>query len=533
MDKTINNIKKLFMVGALILALAITGGSYLFKSSTKFSDKNIAQNLAYIKYKVLYFNGNKNTQIKDIPADTIPVFVYHGIVKNADRFSMTQKRFAEQMEILKKNGYQTVTMEDLYHFMYDRKSLPDKSFVLTFDDGRKDSYYGADPILKVFGYRAVMFTATGVTLPEDKNKDSIYYLNEEEIQRMNDSGRWDIQSHAVQNNGGFVTIDSAGAQGNFLSNKAWLKNEQRLENEAEYEKRVTEELVNSKKTIDEQLNKTVIALSYPFGDYGQQSVNISHEDASKFINKLLKENYKLAFRQIWPVDHEFSQNSPTDDPYFLKRIEPSPEWTGQTFINMVISGKTKSMPFEDTFAFNSGWRNLWGEMNISNNILETRAGVDTSGSFNILDGTLPWKNYLYTSVLDWKNGSHVSLVARYQDSGNYVTCTFSDTQVRIEERIDGKIKKVVDSKINLSFSKEKLALSISVFDNKVKCYIGDKKVSETFDLQSTMNYGGIGIKTWDEKNNISDVATTLVSVKNVTNKTVVLDLLKSFRLKTE
>jgi peptidoglycan/xylan/chitin deacetylase (PgdA/CDA1 family) len=529
MDKNIDKIKKLFIIGALVLALAITGGSYLFKDSTLFSAKNMMRNASFIKYKMLFFGVNLHPSEQNAQANVIPIFVYHGIVKRPDRFSMTQKTFAEQMKILKKNGYQTISIQDLYDYMYTGKILPEKSFLLTFDDGRKDSYYGADSILRALGYKAVMFTATGVSLPTDTTKEkSSYYLNENEVRQMQDSGRWEIESHAVQINGGLVTIDAAGTQDNFLSNKAWLPDQNRLETDDEYKKRVGDEIINSKKTIDEQLNKTAIAISYPFGDFGQQSTNITHQYAQDFIHKTVAENYKLAFRQIWPTDHEFSQNTAKDNPYFLKRIEPSPAWTKDYFINLVLSGQTKKMPFSDDFIDNTSWRNVWGDMSVSNNMLHTHASTTTTGSFNILDGTAPWKNYVYTAKMNWENGSHVSLIARYQDSENYINCTLSDGQARIEQRINGKITKLAETKIGFSFSKTDLPLSISVFGNKAKCFIGDKKVADTYNLNTSLSYGGIGFKTWDEEVGVSDVSISLVSVKELASNTIVSELLKEF-----
>jgi peptidoglycan/xylan/chitin deacetylase (PgdA/CDA1 family) len=40
--------------------------------------------------------------------------------------------------------------------MKGEKILPKKSFLLTFDDGRKDSFYPVDPVLKKLNYNAVI-----------------------------------------------------------------------------------------------------------------------------------------------------------------------------------------------------------------------------------------------------------------------------------------------------------------------------------------------------------------------------------------
>ena len=67
--------------------------------------------------------------------------------------------------------------------MKGEKNLPEKSFLLTFDDGRKDSYYPVDPILKALDYRAIMFVISGRSLGDEKEV-SPFYLSSSELKRM-------------------------------------------------------------------------------------------------------------------------------------------------------------------------------------------------------------------------------------------------------------------------------------------------------------------------------------------------------------
>ncbi len=154
---------------------------------------------------------------------TIPVLLYHGIVKelkSADEFATTQESFREQMTTLYNSGYRTITAAQFADFMNGKITLPAKSFLLTFDDGRRDSYYGADPILDRLGYTAVMFAASGQSANSDRLFSS-YYLNPLEIAQMASNGRWEIQSHGVQGDGGFIETDAQQTRDYLLSNKKW------------------------------------------------------------------------------------------------------------------------------------------------------------------------------------------------------------------------------------------------------------------------------------------------------------------------
>ncbi|MES2216090.1 MAG: polysaccharide deacetylase family protein, partial [Patescibacteria group bacterium] len=192
-------------------------------------------------------------------ARDVPVLLYHGIVDESDRFSMTPKTFADQMFTLKRAGYHTVSLEDFNAFLRGEKVLDNGSFVLTFDDGRLDSYYGADPVLQALGFTAVMYVATADSLHVDRPLPS-YYLHEGLLSRMVRSGRWELGSHAIQESGGFVPVDASGTKGNFLSNKMWLGDKGRLENDDEFRTRITRELTASKKDLQDIFGISVISM---------------------------------------------------------------------------------------------------------------------------------------------------------------------------------------------------------------------------------------------------------------------------------
>src|SRR3989344_3875806 len=69
-------------------------------------------------------------------------------------------------------GFNTIGGDELNAFMRGEKMLPARSFVITFDDGRKDSYYPVDPLLDVLGYKALVFVITKFAFADRSN----YYL---------------------------------------------------------------------------------------------------------------------------------------------------------------------------------------------------------------------------------------------------------------------------------------------------------------------------------------------------------------------
>ena len=87
------------------------------------------------------------------------VLCYHAVpVQPApdDNYSISQKRFVEQMEYLLTHGYNPVSFKDIIGARNGRKPLPDKPVLLTFDDGYISYYDFVVPLLEEIGYPSVL-----------------------------------------------------------------------------------------------------------------------------------------------------------------------------------------------------------------------------------------------------------------------------------------------------------------------------------------------------------------------------------------
>lgn len=127
----------------------------------------------------------------------IPVLMYHYIRVNpyptdtvGFNLSVTPYNFDKQMEYLKKHNFHTISFNDLSSNLFTNTPLPQKPIIITFDDGYKDLYTAAYPILKKYGLTGVSFVITGVI-------DTPRYLSTGNIIEMHDSGVIDFESHTV------------------------------------------------------------------------------------------------------------------------------------------------------------------------------------------------------------------------------------------------------------------------------------------------------------------------------------------------
>ena len=99
-------------------------------------------------------------------ASRIPILMYHSISDVDDsnrhpyyRTVTTVAMFEQQIRFLHQNGYRVVSLPEAYKHTQDGKA-DEKLVSITFDDGFRDFYTRAFPVLSRYGYSATMFLPT-------------------------------------------------------------------------------------------------------------------------------------------------------------------------------------------------------------------------------------------------------------------------------------------------------------------------------------------------------------------------------------
>ena len=129
----------------------------------------------------------------------IPILAYHSVADDNSNISTPCRMFKFQMKYLKKSGYKVISLHNYISRLIDNKPIPHDIVVLTFDDGLKDFYLSAWPVLKELNFSATVFVPTDYI--GDTSRWYAKYgllpvpmLNWDEINELADAGI-DIQSH--------------------------------------------------------------------------------------------------------------------------------------------------------------------------------------------------------------------------------------------------------------------------------------------------------------------------------------------------
>lgn len=163
---------------------------------------------------------------------TVMVLNYHKVANEHMSLSVTLSDFEQHMKWLKELGYNCITPEQLYAFITEGAELPEKPVLITFDDGYKDNYTNAYPIMKKYGYTGTIFVVTSYLGVYDN------YLTWAQVKELQDNG-FSIQSHTYSHKSMTETSDED----------------------------ISQELIKSREAIKEKLGTDADFMAYPTGTY--------------------------------------------------------------------------------------------------------------------------------------------------------------------------------------------------------------------------------------------------------------------------
>lgn len=235
----------------------------------------------------------------------MPIIMYHRVIEDKEEEKgvhgtyITTEKFEQHLRYLKEKGYQTVTFDDLkggkYRHRFDRGN---KWVVLTFDDGYKDNYTNAFPLLKKYGFKGVIYllgtlkyNKWDVENPENPEK-RFPLLEDEEILEM--------QEYGIEFGGHSMTHSKMS----------------KLDKEVAHE-----EIIKSKEILEKKLGRKMPCFAYPYGD--------RDEGVKEFVKN---EGYEFA------VATDSGDISFQEDLYNIRRIGIFPTNSLRSF-KRKVSGK--------------------------------------------------------------------------------------------------------------------------------------------------------------------------------------------------
>lgn len=198
---------------------------------------------------LMYHRVNDNTRDNRIRYTT-----HKGSGLDIDSMKVSINAFQRQLDYLIRKNYQTITMDEYLDIINNKKK--GKFVAITFDDGYEDNYLYAYPLLLEREMKATIYLVTNFinsnnSLPIDKDDD---FTNNKPL-------TWDEVREMNKNH---ITFGAHTLNHQFLTEI----------NDIEV---LVQEIVESKKKIEQELNIEVKSFAYPAGLYNEEIIRIVQE----------------------------------------------------------------------------------------------------------------------------------------------------------------------------------------------------------------------------------------------------------------
>ena len=186
----------------------------------------------------------------------IPVLSYHSINDFNSPISLKTNFFENQLKYLKKKGFKSINFNEI-----DKKK--NKTIIITFDDGYKDVFYNALPILKKYNFKATCFLVTNyIGNYNSWDKKKVNY-KKQELMNEKDINEWLSNGMSI------------GSHSHYHSDLTKLS-ENNLINELDFSKKILEDKFNNNNNI----------FCYPYGKVN----DIAYNFVKKIYHKALTTN---------------------------------------------------------------------------------------------------------------------------------------------------------------------------------------------------------------------------------------------------
>jgi peptidoglycan/xylan/chitin deacetylase (PgdA/CDA1 family) len=299
---------------ALILVLA---GGYLLQANDSASPATVSDSQLPLPPQIIttdvtsdrdYYVSHRLVVALGRQTIDLPILLYHYIrtppsiyvERLGYNLSVSPRDFEVQMDWLASHGYHPVDFNDVRAYFAGARPLPSKPVVITLDDGYRDLYTTAYPILASHGFKAVAYIVSGFVGWKQ-------YVTADQVVEMDRHGI-EIACH---------TVNHAD-----LARTSWPD--------------LMNELVNSKQYLEKLVGHPVVDFAYPSGKFNQTVIAALRQTGyDTAVTELYSTLHSRADRYTWTRVRVVGGESLA---YFIVSIGPVMPSVTETAVNVETAG---------------------------------------------------------------------------------------------------------------------------------------------------------------------------------------------------
>src|SRR5690606_38849174 len=195
----------------------------------------------------------------------VVVLMYHDFGYKGNPSVINAEVFDDQMNALYENDFNIISIEQYVDYMEGRIDLPEKSVLITFDDGYLDFYEIAYPILQTYQFPATNFII--VKSSDEPNPDHLPHLTWDQMREMKANGM-SFYNHTYDYHK-MLNIDDNKSQ--------MLANHMEGETTEQYKARVKEDLLKAHEILVRELGEQDNILAFPYGAFSDELLEVMEE----------------------------------------------------------------------------------------------------------------------------------------------------------------------------------------------------------------------------------------------------------------
>ena len=188
------------------------------------------------------------------------ILQYHHVSEDTPAStSISPEQFSKHMQYLQDNNFKVVALSTLIDAIKQKKTLSDKTVVITFDDAYIDILTNGKPILDKHNFPFTIFIN-----PDIVGQNTSHFLSWQQLKAMADEGVI-IANHGMEHNSLARTPDG-------MTTKAWLAKN-------------TESLLRAEEIIKAETGQSWHYFAYPYGEFSPE------------VQQWVRDNNFVAFSQ--------------------------------------------------------------------------------------------------------------------------------------------------------------------------------------------------------------------------------------------
>lgn len=455
--------------GVILLALLVLIINILFATTT------------YVGYDVTTETKEENGFI---------ALSYFGVNRTGSNTVMHTERLEEHLETLYKNGYVTITQQDILDYYNGGKELPDKALFLMFEDGYRGTAIFAQKIMEKYNFKATI-----LTYPEKFDNKDPKFLLPKDLLELEESTYWELGTNGYR----LSYINVFDKNDEYVGELTSLEYSDRMEELGRNYNHYLMDYIRDKKGIPKETYsqmKTRIITDYELLEekyvegvgYVPKLHVLMHANTGMFgnnekVSAINEKNIKELFSMNYNREG-YSYNNKENNIYDLTRMQPQPYWYPNHLLMRIKDDSNTDVVFEqgDLDRMNY-WDSLKGATEYRGDVIAITSLSKDTGLIRLKDSE-NYKNISLNTILTGNViGSQGVYLRADEDLQNYIKVQVINNILYVYESVNGNESILYEEELKLrgKYAEKEIeintpatrTLEIELNNNNVKVVIDD------------------------------------------------------------